>query len=87
MEIVFTKQAAKDFEKIKQNPILLKKVVALLTLIEENPFTKPPTYEKLIGFESVYSRRINLQHRLVYQVYENEKVIKIIRMWTHYDNL
>lgn len=80
MEIVFTKQAAKDFEKVKQNPALLKKVVALLNLIEEDPFAKPPTYEKLIGFESVYSRRINLQHRLVYQLYENEKVIKIIRM-------
>ena len=84
MEIVFTKQAAKDFEIVKQNPPLLKKVVALLDLIEQNPFAKPPTYEKLIGFESVYFRRINLQHRLVYQVYEEEKVIKIIRMWTHY---
>ena len=87
MEIVFTKQAAKDFEKLKQNSALLKKVVALLNLIEEDPFATPPTYEKLIGFESVYSRRINLQHRLVYQVYENEQVVKIIRMWTHYDNL
>ena len=80
MEIVFTKQAAKDFEKVKQNPALLKKVVALLNLIEEDPFAKPTTYEKLIGFKSVYSRRINLQHRLVYQLYENEKVIKIIIM-------
>lgn len=80
MEIIFTKQAAKDFEKVKQNPALLKKVVALLNLIEEDPFAKPPTFEKLIGFESVYSRRINLQHRLVYQLYENEKVIKIIIM-------
>ena len=87
MEIVFTKQAAKDFEKVKQNPNILKKVVALLTLIEKDPFANPPSFEKLIGFESVYSRRINLQHRLVYQVCENEKVIKIIRMWTHYDNL
>lgn len=80
MEIIFTKQAAKDFEKVKQNPALLKKVVALLNLIEEDPFAKPPTYEKLIGFELVYSRRINLQHRLVYQLYENEKAIKIIIM-------
>ena len=80
MEIVFTKQAAKDFEKIKQNPNLLKKVVALLNLIEDNPFSNPPSYEKLIGFESVYSRRINIQHRLVYQVYESEKIVKIIRM-------
>ena len=87
MEIIFTKQAAQDFEKVKQNPALLKKVVALLNLIEEDPFAKPSTFEKLIGFESVYSRRINLQHRLVYQVYENKNVIKIIRMWTHYDSL
>lgn len=85
MEIVFTKQAVKDFEKIKANPVLLKKVRALLTLIEANPFTTPPSYEKLIGLDSVYSRRINIQHRLVYQVYESAKTIKIIRMWTHYE--
>lgn len=87
MEIVFTHQAVKDFEKIKQNPVLLKKVVALLNLIEGNPFTNPPSYEKLIGFEGVYSRRINVQHRLVYQVYEEKKIIKVIRMWTHYDKV
>lgn len=81
MEIVFTKQAVKDFEKIKANPVLLKKVRALLTLIEANPFTTPPSYEKLIGLDSVYSRRINIQHRLVFQVYESAKTIKIIRMW------
>ena len=80
MEIVFTSQAAKDFEKIKQNPSLHKKVVALLELIEENPFQNPPSFEKLIGFDSVYSRRINIQHRLVYQVYEKEKIIRVIRM-------
>ena len=87
MEIVFTKQAAKYFEKIKQNPPLLKKVVSLLNLIEDNPFSNPPTYEKLMGFESVYSRRINVKHRLVYEVYEKESAIKIIRMWTHYENI
>ena len=87
MEIVFTRQAAKDFEKIKQNPSLHKKVVALLELIEENPFQNPPSFEKLIGFDSVYSRRINIQHRLVYQVYEKEKIIKVIRMWTHYEDV
>lgn len=87
MEIVFTHQAVKDFEKIKQNPILLKKVVALLNLIEENPFTNPPSYEKLIGFDGVYFRRINVQHRLVYQVYEEKQIIKVIRMWTRYDKL
>ena len=77
MEIVFTKQAIKDFEKVKQNPNIHKKVVALL---ESNPYTNPPSYEKLIGINNTYSRRINIQHRLVYQVYDEEKVIKIIRM-------
>ena len=87
MEIVFTHQAAKDFEKIKQSPTLYKKVVALLELIEENPFQNPPSYEKLVGFDFVYSRRINLQHRLVYQVYEDKQIVKIIRTWTHYENI
>lgn len=87
MEIVFTKQAVKDFDKIKSNSVLLKKVKDLLALIETNPFSKPPSYEKLLGLESVYSRRINIQHRLIYQVYEEEKTIKIIRMWTHYEKI
>jgi Txe/YoeB family toxin of toxin-antitoxin system len=85
MEIVFTKQAVKDFEKVKSYPVLLKKVRALLELIEINPFLMPPSYEKLINVSNTYSRRINVQHRLVYQVYEKEKTIKIIRMWTHYE--
>jgi Txe/YoeB family toxin of toxin-antitoxin system len=85
MEVVFTKQAAKDFEKIKENPVLAKKVVALLDLIEENPYAVPPSFEKLMGFESTYSRRINVQHRLIYQVILDKKVVKIIRMWTHYE--
>ena len=80
MEIVFTKQAIKDFEKIKQNSTLHKKVIALLELLEVNPYTNLPSYEKLIGIENTYSRRINVQHRLVYQVYDNKKIIKIIRM-------
>ena len=87
MEIVFTKQAAQDFEKIKSNPILLKKVRSLLELIEENPFTNPPSYEKLVGIDNTYSRRINIQHRLVYQVLADINTIKIIRMWTHYEGL
>ena len=85
MEIVFTKQAVKDFEKVKTNPVLLKKVKSLLQLIEVNPFANPPSYEKLVGFENVYSRRINIQHRLVYQVFTDIDVIKIIRMWTHHE--
>lgn len=85
MEIVFTKQAVKDFEKVKQNPIIYKKVISLLDLLELNPYTTPPSYEKLIGINNTYSRRINLQHRLVYQIYEMEQTIKIIKMWTHYE--
>ncbi len=85
MEIVFTRQAEKDFEKIKRNPILLKKVIALLDLIEVNPFSNPPRFEKLIGFDHVYSRRINQQHRLIYQTIQPDNIIKIIRMWTHYE--
>lgn len=85
MEIVFTKQAIKDFEKVKSNPVLLKKVRALLELIEINPFSIPPSYEKTINVNNAYSRRINVQHRLVYQVYGKENTIKIIRLWIHYE--
>lgn len=85
MEIVFTKQAVKDFEKIKQFPSLLQKVKALLNLISEKPFDRPPSYEKLLGFENVYSRRINQQHRLIYEVLPKVNKIKVIRMWTHYE--
>lgn len=85
MEIIFTKQAKKDFEKIKTNSTLLKKARALLYLLEDNPFATPPSYEKLVGFDHVYSRRINIQHRLVYEVFEEKKTVKIIRMWTHYE--
>ena len=85
MEIVFTKQAIKDFEKVKQNLAIHKKVVVLLELLESNPYTNYPSYEKLIGINNTYSRRINIQHRLVYQVYDEKKVIKIIRMRPHYE--
>lgn len=79
--IVFTKQAEKDLRKIMASN-LKDKAFRLLSVLEENPFLPP--YEKLIDLESTYSRRINIQHRLVYEVYEKEKTIKIIRMWTHY---
>lgn len=84
MEIVYSKQSIKDFEKLKQYPSLVEKVKALIALLEQNPFQNPPSYEKLVGFENVYSRRINVQHRLVYEIRQNEGVIVIIRMWTHY---
>ena len=84
MEIVYSKQSIKDFEKLKQYPSLVEKVKALIALLEQNPFQNPPSYEKLVGFENVYSRRINVHHRLVYEIRQNEGVIVIIRMWTHY---
>jgi Txe/YoeB family toxin of toxin-antitoxin system len=80
MEIIFTKQAAKDFDKIKVNPILLKKVRSLLELIDINPFSNPPSFEKLVDIENTYSRRINIQYRLVYQVLMDINTVKIIRM-------
>ena len=80
MEIVFTKQALKNADKLKQFPTLNEKTKSLVELLERNPFETPPTYEKLIGFENVYSRRINVQHRLVYEVRKNENVVVVIRM-------
>ena len=77
---MFSKQSYKDYDKLKQYPNLVKKVQALVELLKENPFTTPPSYEKLIGFENVYSRRINIEHRLVYEVRKEENAIVIIRM-------
>ena len=85
MEVVFTKQSYKDYEKLKQFPSLVKKVQSLVALLEDNPFTSPPSYEKLLGFENVYLRRINVQHRLIYEVRKEEQKVVIIRMWTHYE--
>jgi len=83
--IVFTKQAQKDAKKIGQSG-LKSKAQKLLEIIEINPFQTPPTYEKLVGdLNGAYSRRINIQHRIVYQVMENEKTVKIVRLWTHYE--
>ena len=85
--IVYRKQALKDLEKIKASN-LKNKTKKLIDIIKENPFQNPPHYEKLIGdLTGAYSRRINFQHRLVYQVVEKEKTIKILRMWTHYENI
>ncbi len=80
-KIVFTKQAEKDLKKIAASP-LKSKAFRLLSVLEEDPFQPP--YEKLIDLGETYSRRINIQHRLVYQVFEAEATIKIVRMWTHY---
>mgnify|MGYP005820664241 CR=1 FL=1 len=86
-KIVYTKQAIKDIPKLK-SANLDKKALALIEILKDNPFQTPPPYEKLIGeFQGFFSRRINVKHRLVYQVYENEKTIKIISLWTHYEKL
>lgn len=82
--IVYSKQAQKDAKKIGRSN-LKQKVIDLIDLLKKDPFQKPPAYEALVGdLLGSYSRRINIQHRIVYQVYEEEKVVKIIRMWTHY---
>jgi len=84
-ELVYTKQAQKDAKKLASAG-LKKKALILLKVITENPFQNPPPYEKLVGdLAGAYSRRINMQHRLVYQVFRKEKVVKVIRLWTHYE--
>jgi Txe/YoeB family toxin of toxin-antitoxin system len=83
-QIVYTKQAQKDAKKLAAAG-LKEKAAKLMEIIRENPFHTPPQFEKLVGdLAGAYSRRITIQHRLVYEVLEQEKIIKIIRMWTHY---
>ena len=84
-QIVYTRTAIKDIPKLKAAR-LDGKARALIDVIRENPFQRPPEYEKLVGdMNGLYIRRINLQHRLVYQVYEEEKTVKIVSLWTHYE--
>nr|WP_275950232.1 Txe/YoeB family addiction module toxin [Desulfonema limicola] len=84
-EIVYTKQALKDAKKLSSAG-LRPKADNLIKILKENPWQKPPPYEKLIGdLSGAYSRRINIQHRLVYQIIEQVNVVKVIRMWTHYE--
>ena len=83
--IVYEKRALKAIEKLKSAK-LDSKVLKLIEVLKRNPFQNPPPYEQLIGeLKGFYSRRINIQHRLVYQVYEEEKTVKIVSMWTHYE--
>ncbi len=83
--IVFTKQAQKDARNLASAG-LKDKASALLVVLSNNPFQTPPTYEKLMGdLAGSYSRRINIQHRLVYQVLESDRTVKVLRMWTHYE--
>lgn len=82
--IVYTKKAAADIPNLKAAK-LDKKAKALIDVIRENPYQTPPPYEKLLGdLQGAYSRRINIKHRLVYEVIEEEKTVKIISLWTHY---
>ncbi len=83
--IVYTKRAVADIDKLKQAK-LDKKTKALIDLIKENPFMMPPNFEKLKGdLSGVYSRRINIKHRLLYEVYKEINTIKIISLWSHYE--
>lgn len=83
--VVYTKQSQKDAQKLLSAG-LKAKTDKLLDILKENPYQTPPSYEKLVGdLAGAYSRRINIQHRLVYQVLDSDRVVKVIRMWTHYE--
>ncbi len=83
-KLVYTQQAQKDAKKIARSN-LKEKASILLEILKKDPFQNPPQFEALVGdLEGAYSRRINIQHRLVYQILEEEKIVKVIRMWTHY---
>jgi toxin YoeB len=84
-QVVFTKQAQKDAKKLSSAG-LKPKAELLIELLKQNPYVNPPPYEKLTGdLDGAYSRRINIHNRLVYQVLDKERVVKVIRMWTHYE--
>lgn len=84
-KVVFTKQAQKDAIKLSSSG-LKSKAQELIELLKHNPYQTPPPYEKLIGdLSGAYSRRLNIQHRIIYQILNDEKIVKVIRMWTHYE--
>ncbi|AJP47428.1 toxin of toxin-antitoxin system [Rugosibacter aromaticivorans] len=84
-QLVYTKAAQKDAQKLAASG-LKEKALGLLTILGENPFQNPPPYEKLVGdLAGAYSRRINIQHRLVYQVLAEQGIVKVLRMWSHYE--
>ena len=86
-KIVYTKQAQKDARKLARSG-LKSKAQKLIEIVKENPYQNPPPYEKLLGdLSGSYSRRINIQHRLVYQVLEEQETVKVLRLWTHYETL
>lgn len=84
-QVVFTRQAAKDAKRVARAG-LRPQAEKLLAVLAADPFRNPPPYEKLVGdLAGAYSRRINIQHRLIYQVLKEQRVVKVIRMWTHYE--
>lgn len=84
-QLVFTRHAQKDAVKIAQSG-LKDKAQALLQILRENPLQNPPPYEKLVGdLNGAYSRRINIQHRLVYEIFVEQHTVRVLRMWTHYE--
>ncbi|XCN75498.1 MAG: Txe/YoeB family addiction module toxin [Candidatus Electrothrix aestuarii] len=84
-KLVYTKQAQKDAKKLSASG-LRKKAEKLLNILQVNPYQNPPPFEKLVGdLSGAYSRRINIQHRIVYQIIDHEKIVKVIRLWTHYE--
>jgi toxin YoeB len=84
-KIVLSKKAVKDAQEITQAR-LKPKVEKVLEILKENPFKSPPFYERLVGnLNGFYSRRINIQHRLVYEVFEEKKIVRVLRMWSHYE--
>jgi toxin YoeB len=84
-KLVFTKQAQKDAKKLKPSG-LKPEAESILEILKDNPYQTPPPYEKLVGdLSGAYSRRINIQLRLVFQILEEEKIVKVLRMWTHYE--
>lgn len=83
--IVFSKQARKDAKKLSASN-LRPQAEALLAILREDPYRTPPPYERLVGdLSGLYSRRINVQHRLVYQLLDDEQLVRVLRMWTHYE--
>ncbi len=84
-KLVYAKQALKDAKKLTASG-LKPKAQELLTMLESNPLQNPPPFEKLVGdLEGSYSRRINIQHRLVYEIFEAEHIVRVLRMWSHYE--
>ena len=85
--VKFHKKAEKEITKLKENKLDVK-AKRLIEIIKENPYQNPPPYEKLVGdLKDLYSRRINIQHRIIYQVNEADKVVKIVSLWSHYENV